>query len=191
MRGIYDVRHWDGFGWHDIFVQIFMKIFRAILRLCFRNLRGCNAGNSDVRDLWRTLLRFLHVAWWKLTGVQGILRFFPSNLNGCNVGLLLMEMNYEVYRWDRLRWHDTNTKFHDDWLRNLRNIIVNTATIWEAVILELLIEKTYGVHLIMVLSCMMYVPSFMGIGAGIQAILSFSLRNLRCCNVGITEGRNL
>jgi hypothetical protein len=32
----------------------------------------------------------------------------------------------------------------------------------------------------------MYMPSFMKIGTGLQAILKLSLRNLRGCNVGIT-----
>jgi hypothetical protein len=36
---------------------------------------------------------------------------------------------------------------------------------------------------------MIYVPSFMKIGTGIQAISRFFLRNFRGCNVGITEGR--
>jgi hypothetical protein len=33
----------------------------------------------------------------------------------------------------------------------------------------------------------MYIPSFMKISTGVQAILSFSLSNLRGCNVGITD----
>jgi hypothetical protein len=41
-------------------------------------------------------------------------------------------------------------------------------------------------------SCgMIYIPSFMKIGKGIQAILRFCLRNLIGCNVGITDGRDL
>jgi hypothetical protein len=31
-------------------------------------------------------------------------------------------------------------------------------------------------------------PTFMKIGAGLHAILRFSVRNLRRCNVGITDG---
>jgi hypothetical protein len=38
---------------------------------------------------------------------------------------------------------------------------------------------------------MMCIPSLMKIGAAVQAVLRFSLRNLRCCNVCITEGRDL
>jgi hypothetical protein len=41
-------------------------------------------------------------------------------------------------------------------------------------------------------SCgMIYVPSFMKIGTGVQAILRFDLRNLRGCNVGIIDGWDL
>jgi hypothetical protein len=38
---------------------------------------------------------------------------------------------------------------------------------------------------------MIYLPSFMEIGTGVQAILWVFLRNLRGCNVGITEGRGI
>jgi hypothetical protein len=37
---------------------------------------------------------------------------------------------------------------------------------------------------------MIYIPSFMKIGTGVQAILRFPLSNLRGCNVGITDGRD-
>jgi uncharacterized protein YraI len=41
-------------------------------------------------------------------------------------------------------------------------------------------------------SCgMISLPSFMKIAAGVQAILRFCLRNLRVCNVRITDGREL
>jgi hypothetical protein len=41
-------------------------------------------------------------------------------------------------------------------------------------------------------SCgMMYLPSFMKIGTGGQAILRFCLSNLNGCNVSITEERDL
>jgi hypothetical protein len=35
------------------------------------------------------------------------------------------------------------------------------------------------------------VPSFMQIGAGVQATLRFFPRNLRGCNVGIADGRDI
>jgi hypothetical protein len=40
-------------------------------------------------------------------------------------------------------------------------------------------------------SGMIYLPSFMKIATGDQAILRFGLRNLKACNVGITDGRDL
>jgi hypothetical protein len=41
-------------------------------------------------------------------------------------------------------------------------------------------------------SCdMIKVPSLMKIDAGVHAILRFGLRNLRVCNVGITDEENL
>jgi hypothetical protein len=38
---------------------------------------------------------------------------------------------------------------------------------------------------------MIYIPSFVKIGEDVQAILKFSLRNLRGCNVGISDVRYL
>jgi hypothetical protein len=38
---------------------------------------------------------------------------------------------------------------------------------------------------------MMYIPSFMKIGKDVEGILRFCRRNLKGCNVGITEGRDL
>jgi hypothetical protein len=41
-------------------------------------------------------------------------------------------------------------------------------------------------------SCrMLILPSFMKIDTGVQAILRFRLSNLKGCNVGITDGRDL
>jgi hypothetical protein len=40
-------------------------------------------------------------------------------------------------------------------------------------------------------SCgMIYTPSFMKTATGVQEILRFCLRNLRSCNVGITDGKD-
>jgi hypothetical protein len=38
---------------------------------------------------------------------------------------------------------------------------------------------------------MIYIPSFMKIGTGVEAILRFCLTSLNGCNVGITYGRDL
>jgi hypothetical protein len=54
--------------------------------------------------------------------------------------LLLIDGIYELRRWDGFIWHDICTKFHDDWFKHLNNIMVITATIWEAVMLVLMIE---------------------------------------------------
>jgi hypothetical protein len=41
-------------------------------------------------------------------------------------------------------------------------------------------------------SCgMTYIPSFNKIGKGVRTVLRFYLRNLRGCNVGITDQRDL
>jgi hypothetical protein len=38
---------------------------------------------------------------------------------------------------------------------------------------------------------MIYLPSFMKVGAGVQVILRFFLGDFKGCNVGITDGRDL
>jgi hypothetical protein len=38
---------------------------------------------------------------------------------------------------------------------------------------------------------MIYIPSFMKIGTGVQGILRLCLRNFRGCNIGITDGSDL
>jgi hypothetical protein len=59
------------------------------------------------------------------------------------MSVLLMWGIYDVRRWDGLRWHDKCTKFNEDCFRHLSNIMVITATIWEAVMLVSLIEGIY------------------------------------------------
>jgi hypothetical protein len=57
----------------------------------------------------------------------------------------------------------------------------------------LLMEEIYGVRVRHEVASggMMYIPSFMKTGTGVQAILRFCLRNLRGYNVGIADGRDL
>jgi hypothetical protein len=82
-----------------------------------------------------------------------------------------------------------HTKFHDEGFRHLKNITVITATIWEAVMLVLLIEGIYAVEMA---SCdVIYIPSFMKIDTGVQAMSRFCHRNLRGCNICITNGWDL
>jgi hypothetical protein len=38
---------------------------------------------------------------------------------------------------------------------------------------------------------MIYIPSFMNTGRGVEAILRFCLRDCRGCNVGISDGKDL
>jgi hypothetical protein len=38
---------------------------------------------------------------------------------------------------------------------------------------------------------MIYIPSFIKTGAGVEGILRFCLSNLKGCNIVITDGRNL
>jgi hypothetical protein len=47
-------------------------------------------------------------------------------------------------------------------------------------------------YVVSMASCgMIYIPSIMEIGTGVQAIVRFNLSSLRGCNIGITEGRDL
>jgi hypothetical protein len=65
VSGIYDVRYFDCLRWHDLYTASFMKIsygVQAVVRLYVRNLRGCNIGNANWRDLCYTALRRLHVS---------------------------------------------------------------------------------------------------------------------------------
>jgi hypothetical protein len=75
MRGIYDIRPSDGFRRHDVYITRFMKIVtgvQAILRLCPRNLGGCNVGitdgsNYEIRRsddfMWYDILTKFHEDW--------------------------------------------------------------------------------------------------------------------------------
>jgi hypothetical protein len=54
--------------------------------------------------------------------------------------------------------------------------------------LVLLIEKISEYEIEMASCDMIYMLSFMKFDRGVQAILRFCLRNLRVCNVGITDG---
>jgi hypothetical protein len=98
---------------------------------------------------------------------------------------------YEVHCWDGLRWHYVHTESHDDQFRHSSNIEGITSTVWEAVVLVLLVRGIYNVRHWDGVSGMIFLPSIMKIGTGLQAILRFCLRNLRGSNVGITGGRDL
>jgi hypothetical protein len=57
-----------------------------------------------------------------------------------------MELIYEVYFWDDPRWHDMHTRFHEDWFGHSGNCNVITLTIWEVVVLALLMIGIYYVR---------------------------------------------
>jgi hypothetical protein len=67
-----------------------------------------------------------------------MLSFSLRILKDCYIGIT-DECMYEVRHWNGLRWQYIFINFHDDRFRHLSNIAVITATIWEAVILVLLI----------------------------------------------------
>jgi hypothetical protein len=56
--------------------------------------------------------------------------------------LLLKERIYNLCISNAFRWNDITTKFHENWFRHISNITVITATISEAVMLVLPIERT-------------------------------------------------
>jgi hypothetical protein len=84
---------------------------------------------------------------------------------------------------------DGHTKFHEDWLGHSSNIKSITSTVWEAIVLVLLLRGTYDARHWEDTSVM--ISSFMKIGTGVQEILRFCLRYMRGCNSGITDGRDL
>jgi hypothetical protein len=77
-------------------------------------------------------------------------------------------------------------------LSNIKGII---SILWEAVLLVLLMQGIYGFVVyaveIALVTMILYISSFMNNGTDVQAILKFCLRNLRGCNVGVTDGRDI
>jgi hypothetical protein len=81
MGGIYDVRCWDGFMRHEI--PTFAKTgtcVQAMLRFFLRNLKGCDVGIADGRDILITPLRWpqvpdirtkFHRDWLRYSKVNG------------------------------------------------------------------------------------------------------------------------
>jgi hypothetical protein len=88
-------------------------------------------------------------------------------------------------KWTEVAWH--STKFHDDRFRHLNNITVIKATILGDVCWYYW-SKGFKYAAEMASCGMIYIPSFMNIGTGIQAILRSDLRNLRGCNFSIIGG---
>jgi hypothetical protein len=57
-----------------------------------------------------------------------------------------MEGIYEVRSWDGLRWHDIYTKSHDDRFKHSSNIKNITSTVWEDMVLVLLMREIYDLR---------------------------------------------
>jgi hypothetical protein len=112
MRGTYNVCHWHGLRWHDINISDFMKIgtgVQAILRLDLRNLKGCNVGITNGRDMMTYAIEMpscgmIYIpSFMKFcTHVERILRFYLSNLKRCYVGISVGRP-YEARRSNRFK----------------------------------------------------------------------------------------
>jgi hypothetical protein len=65
MTGIYDICHWYGLRWHDVYISSFLKTVigvQATLRFCLSNLNGCNVCIADGKKLRSAALKLVQVA---------------------------------------------------------------------------------------------------------------------------------
>jgi hypothetical protein len=121
-------------------------------------------------------------------GITHTSKFHNNRFRNSSMPLRWPQVAWYTYQ---VSWYDIHTKYHDDWFKHSSNINAITSTIWEATVLVLLMRGIYDVHVQMGSCGMIYLPSFMKIGTGIQAISRFCLSNLSGCNVDITDGRFL
>jgi hypothetical protein len=125
------INRWYGFMWHDC-LPSFMKIFggvQAILRFCLRNLRGCEVGITDGRDLRSASLRWDQVAWYTYTYRVSWRYLSNITVNTATIWetillVSLIEGIYEVRIWDGFMWHDVHNKFYEDRYRRSSEIKV-------------------------------------------------------------------
>ena len=80
-----------------------------------------------------------------------------------------MGVAYEVHHWDGLKWHDKHTMFHKDWFGHAGNII--TFTMWEVVVLVLLMTRCLKYAADIISGGMIYIPSLIKTGSGVQKLL--------------------
>jgi hypothetical protein len=100
-------------------------------------------------------------------------------LRGCSVDTT-DERNFLCCS-DGLRWHDIHAKSHYDWFSHSSNIKDITSTIL-TLVLVLPMRGIYDIYHCDGLRWHdIYIPSFMQIGTGIQAILRFCISNLNGC----------
>jgi hypothetical protein len=109
IEGIYEVRHWGGFVWHDIHSKFHEDWFRLssnikVLPLWFQWL-WCSYYRSKgfLKCAFETrsggaiyMQSFTKIG----TGVQAILRCYLGSLNGCHVGIIDMMDSW----WTLLKW---------------------------------------------------------------------------------------
>lgn len=122
------------------------------------------------------------------TGVRSaIAKFCFRNVKGYNIRYFWCEgfMKYAI-EMKSVTWYTYED--YDDWFKHFSEVTITTATIWEAVTLILLIKRIYEV-VQMASRGMIYIQTFMNIGAGVQAMLRFNLRSFNGCNVCVTDGR--
>jgi hypothetical protein len=104
---------------------------------------------------------------------------------------LLVGGIYSVRRWNILWWHDVCTKFHDDQFSHLSSSTVNTATIREDVMLVLPIEGIYELCRWDGFVWYDKRTKFCEDWCWRSSNIKVSLKNLKFCNIGITDGWDL
>jgi hypothetical protein len=115
MRGIYDLLHWAGLRWHDIYIPISMNIatgVQAMLRFCLTNLRV---------SMFVLLEGGIHyIRSWDGYKCHNIRTKFHEDCNFVITVILTLQMEgiYEWRRWEGLKCHET--KFHKDRFRHLK-----------------------------------------------------------------------
>jgi hypothetical protein len=115
------------------------------------------------------------------------------SLEDCSVAITdRTDLWSTLFRWPQVaRYTYIQSLITIDW--GIRLILKSiTSTIWEGVVLVLLISGSHNEHHWEGLRWQdIYIPIFVKIVIGDQAILRLHLRNLIDYNVGITDGRDL
>jgi hypothetical protein len=138
---------------------------------------------------WHNVLTKIHKYWLVHSGN---IKVITSTIWESAVLVLLMGRVWcTPLRWSQMAWH-MHTNFHDDRFRNSNTIKGTISTIWEAAVLVLLMKGIYDVrhwdgprwHDI-------YTHTrFHENWHRLSSNIMFCLRNMRGCNVGITDGRD-
>jgi hypothetical protein len=151
------------------------------------SLGGCSVAIADGTDLWGTPFR------WPQTQNSGNMKVITSTVWEVVVLLLLIRGSSSQYAVEvaSVGMIYIHTKSHDDRFWHLSNIKDVTLTVWEAITLLLRLEGTYRVSHYIISNSVIYIPSFMKLGAGFREILWSCLSNLNICNVGITDWEDL